>query len=90
MCGGVHIEMALWKVVGACLSESGWTVARADAGIATQGTAESFLIVSHVMRTRRAHQVTILALSVLRQRAFQQVYSAMDDETFEDWVKYKK
>ena len=36
-----------------------------QAGIASSGTADSFLKVSHLTRTRHAHQVTALALAKL-------------------------
>jgi len=37
---------------------------------ATAGTADSFLRASHVLRTRRAHQVTAAALYILQHRAY--------------------
>lgn len=57
--GVLHIEMAFLKVIGDWLEGSGWTVALADANVATPGTAESFLKVTSVTRTRRAHQVRV-------------------------------
>lgn len=65
MLGGLHIEMALWSLCGDLLDCSGWTNALTDAGVASSGTSESFLKVSHLARTRHAHQVTVLALSKL-------------------------
>ena len=46
MLGGLHVEMASWKMVGDLLLESGWTLALNDAGIvsgivASQTTARS-------------------------------------------------
>ena len=55
MFGGLHIEMALWNAIGDFLEGSGWTVALSDAGIASSGTADSFLKAAHLTRTRRAH-----------------------------------
>jgi hypothetical protein len=56
--GGLHIEMAALKTLGDLLDSSGWTGALVQAGVATAGTADSFLKAAHVTRTRRAHQVT--------------------------------
>ena len=69
--GGLHIEMAFLKVLGQWLEGSGWTVALADQDIASPGTADSFLKATSVTRTRRAHQVTVCALYLLLQRAYQ-------------------
>ena len=66
MFGGLHIEMAMWKMYGDYLEGSGWTNALTQAGIATSGTADSFLKATHVTRTRHAHQVTTLALTKLQ------------------------
>ena len=69
MFGGLHIEMALWTTLGDLLDSSGWTTALCEAGIATSGTADSFLKASHLTRTRHSHQVTLLALSKLQHEA---------------------
>jgi len=55
MFGGLHIEMAIWRTHGNYLEEPGWTSALVQAGIATTGTADSFLKVSHFTRTRHPH-----------------------------------
>lgn len=55
MFGGLHIEMALWNTPGDFLVGSGWTEALGESGVSSTGTAESFLNVSHLMRTRYAH-----------------------------------
>lgn len=60
MLGGLHIKMALWRLVGDLLEGSGWTEAIAEADVASSGTAESFISVSHLTKTRHAHQVTAL------------------------------
>ena len=86
MFGGLHIEMALWSVCGDLLEDSGWTASLAEAGIASSGTAESFLKVTHLTRTRHAHQVTILALHKLRREEFLQSPGPVyDEESFEQW-----
>ena len=70
MLGGPHIEMTAWKALGKWLDSSGWTAALVQAYIATPGKADSFLKVSHVSRTRHAHQVTAAALYTLLQKAY--------------------
>ncbi|QQP53238.1 uncharacterized protein LOC103506659, partial [Caligus rogercresseyi] len=70
MFGGLHIEMAALKTLGDWLKGSGWVQALVQAEIATAGTADSFLRASHVLRTRRAHQVTAAALYILQHHAY--------------------
>ena len=73
MFGGLHIEMALWHSVGEFLDGSGWTNALSDAGVATSGTADSFLKASHLTKTRHAHQITLLTLNKLQKEAWELV-----------------
>ena len=78
--------MALWSVCGDLLEDSGWTASLTEAGIASSGTAESFLKVTHLARTRPAHQVTVLALHKLQREAFLQSPGPVhDEEAFEQW-----
>ena len=70
MFGGLHIEMSGFKILGDLLDGSGWVNALVNADIATPGTAESFLKVSHLARTRRAHEITAASLYVLQQLAY--------------------
>ena len=65
MFGGLHIEMAALKLIGDLLAGSGWTAALVEAGIATSGTADSFLKVSHVTKTCHAHKVNAGSLYML-------------------------
>ena len=81
MFGGLHLEMAMWNMLGSYLTDSGWTVALTEAGIASSGVAESFLTVSHLTRTRHAHQVTVAALYKLQREAF----SLSGETSFETW-----
>ena len=46
MFGGLHVEMAVFKAIEGLLKDSGWTTALTEAGLASSGTAESFLTVS--------------------------------------------
>ena len=59
------------QLLGNLLDSSGWTTALCEAGIATTGTADSFLKASHLTRTRHSHQVTVLALSKLQHEAWE-------------------
>ena len=65
MFGGLHIETAALKTVGDWLDGSGWVQALVQAEIATVGTGDSLLKAAHVVRTRRAHQVTAAALHII-------------------------
>ena len=49
--------------IGSLLQDSGWTAVRMEAGIASPGTAESFLVASSIAR---AHQITAYSLSFFR------------------------
>ena len=84
MLGGLHIEMAVWRMAGDLLEDSGWTNILADAGIASAGTAESFIHASHVTKTRHAHQVTALSLAKLQQEAFETEQTS-GETCFETW-----
>jgi len=82
MFGGLHIEMALWSTIGDFLDCSGWTAALSEAGVAAVGVVDSFLKVSHLTRTRRSHQITLLVLSKLQQDAWKHANSEL---SFEEW-----
>lgn len=69
--GGLHIEMAAFKIVGEWLAGSGWKHAIIKADISTGGTADSFTKVSHLTKTRHAHQATAAALYILQQKAYE-------------------
>ena len=79
MLGGLHIEMNALKLLGDLLDSSGWTGALAQANIASSGIADSYLKVSHVTRTRHAHQVTAASLHILLQKAYTE-YSSSHSE----------
>ncbi len=55
--GGLHIEIALWHTLGDILRDSGWVETIAESGVATPGTAASFLSAADPMTTRYAHQL---------------------------------
>jgi hypothetical protein len=93
MFGGLHIEMNALKVLGELLDGSGWTGALTQANVASSGTADSFLKVSHVTRTRHAHQVTAASLHLLLNKAYAE-YTRNHEETetlkhMEAWCEEK-
>ena len=83
--GGLHTEIALWRMVGHLLEDSGWTNVLSEAEIAPTGTAESFLHASHVTRTRHAHQVTSLAVAKLQHEAFEIQQGETGEKSFSSW-----
>ena len=54
MLGSLHIETGLWNLCGDLLKGSGWTTALSDSDVASSGTADSFLRICHLARTRHA------------------------------------
>lgn len=82
--GGLHTEMALWRMVGDLLEESGWCTALTESGVATAGTADSFLKAAHLTRTRHAHQVTAMTLAKLQRDSFHEMCPERSIH-FEDW-----
>ena len=71
LLGSLHIEIALWRMIGDLLADLGWTTVFTEAEIASAGTSDSFLHASHVTKRRHAHQVTAVVLSELRREAFE-------------------
>ena len=55
MMGGLHIEMALLKMVGHWLNNSRWDSALVQADITTHGRADALLKAAHITRSRYAH-----------------------------------
>ena len=75
--------MALQEMFGNWIGGSGCDVKLAEAGVLTPGRAHSALGASNVKRTRYAHEVSCVALFILREEAYpdttvQRSYSSMD------------
>ena len=91
MLGGLSIEMAAFKMLGKWLSCSGWAEALCNAGVATQGVADSFLAASHLTLTRRVHQVTAASLYVLMCEGYEEYLAKVDSNeqvtSFQEWKK---
>ena len=89
MFGGLHIVLAALKTLGDLLKCSRWTSALVYAGVATAGTADSFLTAAHITCTRRAHQVTACVLYQALEEAHQEYVLStepgMEDESLEHW-----
>jgi len=78
------------KTAGDLLEGSGWVAALVQAGIASAGTADSFLRAAHVARTRHAHQVTAATLSILQHHAYEEYSRAADKDehlSFKEWCQ---
>ena len=86
----MHFEMGALRLLGNLLEDSGWTGALTQAGIASSGTADSFLKASHVTRTRRAHQITVSSLYLLLKKAYvETLENETQDVTLEEWCSEK-
>lgn len=93
LLGGHHTEMTSNKVLGHWFEGSGWVEALQEAELATPGIAESFLKVSHVTRTRHAHQVTACALYILLKKAYDEYLTTLPQgppESFSTWCTRRK
>ena len=91
MLGGLHIEKVALSNVGDRLKGSGWTSALVQADVTTPGTADSFLKVSHITCTRRAHQIKLASLFILKKRAYENYRFTLEENkvavSFEIWCK---
>ena len=65
MFGGLHVDTSALKTLGYILKDSEWTKALIKAGVASPGTADSFLKASHVTR---AHQISAGSLYLLPKK----------------------
>lgn len=91
MFGGLHIEITAFHTIGDWLADSGWTHLLSEAEIATEGTANSFLKVSHLTKTRHAHQVTAASLYILQRQAYDSYIASSVDTSdclsFIEWCE---
>eukprot|EP00058_Branchiostoma_floridae_P021206 XP_002606696.1 hypothetical protein BRAFLDRAFT_72537 [Branchiostoma floridae] len=95
MFGGLHIELAALRSVGTILQGSGWTWALVEAGVASSGTAESFLSAASITRTRQAHQITACSLYQLMKAAYSDYCTEAADNSeellsFDAWCDSRK
>ena len=70
------------------LEDTGWVEALVQAKVASADTADSFLKVSRITRTRHAHQVTASSLYILLKRSYAHYQESLEPEchaeTFDD------
>ena len=87
LMGGLHIEMAVLKVLGDWLQKSGWTNLISAADVTTQARAETLLQGSNVSRCQWAHQVTATALHKLVSRSYEEYKGCASEPylSFQEW-----
>ena len=91
MFGGLHIEMAAFRSLGTLLQNSGWTGALVEAGVASSGTADSFLSASSVTKTLHIHKVTPCCLYMLQKKAYD--YHCAEENRvldFDNWCETQR
>ena len=76
--GALHIEKMLWTASGEFVNGSGYTSAIASSGICCTGVAETINSVSNILRTRYVKQVSVVAIEILKQRAYLKYISNKD------------
>ena len=70
LMGGLHIEMAMLKLIGDWLDGSRWTYVMTSANVTTEGCAVCLQKGSHTSRGQWAHQVTAAALFIILHRSY--------------------
>ena len=92
MMGALHIEDKMQQMVGKLLQDSGWSNILTQAQILTSGRAQSALDEHHIKRTRYAHQVSLMGLYLLREKAYSNYCSSVQGppEPLEMWQQRSK
>ncbi|KAK3921569.1 DNA primase [Frankliniella fusca] len=65
LLGPLHIEQNFLKVLGQLMVGSGWNSVITQSGIASSGSADALLKVTHIKRAREIHQITAAVLHSL-------------------------
>jgi hypothetical protein len=88
MMGALHIEDKMHLMAGKLLHDSGWTTILSQAEVLTSGRAQSALNKHHIKRTRYAHQVSLISLSLLKHTAYSEYCESVlgPPESFEMWI----
>ena len=68
--GTLHIEDNKHLMIGKLQHDTGWDIILSQAEVLTSGRAQSTLDEYHIKHTRYAHQVSLVALYVLKQSAY--------------------
>ena len=79
--GSLHTEKCLWSASGEFVNGSGYTSALTSSGVCTSGVAESIVSVSSILRTRYIKQVFVVAIEILKQRAYLDYLENAETET---------
>ena len=66
----VHGRTKVHLMIGELLRDSGCTTVLSEAQVLTSGRAQSALNEHHIKRTRYAHQVSLVSLCILNQKAY--------------------
>lgn len=83
-------DIVYLQVLGDWVDGSGWISALVQANIASTGTADSFISVRHVTKTRNVHQVTAASLHILMHRAFAEYKSEQTGVlSLEQWCELR-
>ena len=72
----MHVEMTAFRLLDNWLDSSGRTIAIINCGVAAGGTTDSLLVVSHLGKTKYAHEVTAAALFVPMDCAYREFVSS--------------
>ena len=88
--GGMHVELTVDKCLGNWLEGSGWTTTVTNSGIASGGTADSFLKTSHLGRTKHAYQLTAVVLYTLVDHAHVLYKGRAPDDEVVDFTIWKE
>ena len=68
--GALYIEDKMHLMIGKLLRETGWANILSQVEVLTSGRAQSTLDEHHIKHTRHGHQVSLVALYVLKQSAY--------------------
>ncbi len=90
LMGGLHLEMTIMSMLGQWLDRSGWTAALVESEVTTRGRADEAVRGGNVTRARYFHQVTLAALYILQQQAYEVYCDAQrrKDETVFDYESW--
>ena len=90
MMGALHIEDKMHQMIGKVLRDTGWTTILSQAQVLTSGRAEPALDEHHIKRTRYAHEVSLMGLEILKQRAYSRHCSSVHGppESYEMWATH--
>ena len=68
--GALHIENKMHLMIGKLQHGTGWDIILSHAEVLTSGRAQPTLDEHHIKHTRYAHQVSLVALYMLKQSAY--------------------